>query len=225
MRIEALAAGTDAPAGMGGTPSAAGVVAAVHGVVIDVDFPAGRLPPIHHALVVQRPTSSLVVEVHAHLSETTVRCISLASVSGVRRGLPVLAVGGPISVAVGDATLGRALNVLGEPVDGGPPVVSAERRSIYGVPPLLTQQEAAATPFVTGIKVLDLLAPLPRGGKVGLFGGAGVGKTVLIIELMQRTVKDQRGVAIFAGVGERTREANELYLPTHDPRARGGEAV
>jgi F-type H+-transporting ATPase subunit beta len=212
MRIEASTVASGASAAGAGRGLVAGVVAAVHGVVIDVDFPAGGLPPIHHALVVQRPTSPLVVEVHAHLGVTTVRCISLASVSGVRRGLPVLAAGGPVSVAVGDATLGRALNVLGEPVDGGPPVVSTERRSIYGVPPLLTEQEAAATPFVTGIKVLDLLTPLPRGGKVGLFGGAGVGKTVLIIELMQRTVKDQRGVAIFAGVGERTREANELYL-------------
>jgi len=212
MRIEAFTPESGASAAGAGTPAAAGAVAAVHGVVIDVDFPAGGLPPINHALVVQRPASPLLVEVHAHLSETTVRCISLASVTGVRRGLPVRAVGGPISVAVGDATLGRALNVLGEPVDGGPPVVSAERRSIHGAPPLLTEQEAAATPFVTGIKVLDLLVPLPRGGKVGLFGGAGVGKTVLIIELMQRTVKDQRGVAIFAGVGERTREANELYL-------------
>jgi F-type H+-transporting ATPase subunit beta len=201
----------DTPAAAG-EQTAAGVVAAVHGVVIDVDFSPGGLPPIRHALVVQRPSSPLVVEVHAHLSGTTVRCISLASVTGVRRGLPVRATGGPISVAVGDATLGRALNVLGEPVDGIAAVTSADRRSIYGVPPAFTQQEAADTPFVTGIKVLDLLAPLPRGGKVGLFGGAGVGKTVLIIELMQRTVKDQRGVAIFAGVGERTREANELYL-------------
>ena len=210
MRTGAFTAEPDASAA--GTPPVAGVVTAVHGVVIDVDFPAGSLPAISHALVVQRPTSPLVVEVHAHVNETTVRCISLGSVAGVRRGLAVHATGGPVSVAVGNATLGRAVNVLGEPADGGPPVDSAERRSIYGAPPLLTEQDAAATPFVTGIKILDLLVPLPRGGKVGLFGGAGVGKTVLIIELMQRTVKDQRGVAIFAGVGERTREANELYL-------------
>jgi F-type H+-transporting ATPase subunit beta len=116
-------------------------------------------------------------------------------------------------VPVGDLTLGRVFNMLGLPVDDGPPIPDTEeRRSIYGSPPRLTEQEAVHEPFVTGIKVFDLLVPLPRGGKVGLFGGAGVGKTVLIIDLMQRTVKEHRGVAIFAGVGERTREANELYL-------------
>ena len=201
-----------APSSAAGARPTAGTVAAVHGVVIDVDFPSGALPPIGHALVIQRPSLPLVAEVHAHLGDATVRCISLGSVTGVHRGLPVVPTGGPVSVAVGEATLGRALDVLGEPADGGGPVVSADRRSIHGSAPAFTEQEAAAAPFVTGIKVLDLLTPLPRGGKVGLFGGAGVGKTVLIVELMQRTVKDQRGVAIFAGVGERTREANELYL-------------
>jgi F-type H+-transporting ATPase subunit beta len=115
-------------------------------------------------------------------------------------------------VPVGNATLGRVFNVLGEPIDGGVPLSDGECRSIYNAPPPLTAQEAIASPFVTGIKAFDLLLPLPRGGKIGLFGGAGVGKTVLIIELMQRTVKEHRGVAVFAGVGERTREANELYL-------------
>jgi F-type H+-transporting ATPase subunit beta len=115
-------------------------------------------------------------------------------------------------VPVGDAILGRVFNVLGEPMDDGPTLADGERRPIYGTPPRLTEQQAVTTPFLTGIKALDLLVPLPQGGKVGLFGGAGVGKTVMILELMQRTVREHRGVAVFAGVGERTREANELYL-------------
>jgi F-type H+-transporting ATPase subunit beta len=193
--------------------SGTGLVSAVHGVVLDVDFPAGQLPAIGHALLVQRsPFPPLTIEVQAHLSAGTVRCIALASPTRVRRGLQVTSTGSPVLAPVGDATLGRIFNVLGEPIDAGPPLVDAERRSIYHAPPLLTDQEAVASAFITGIKALDLLLPLPRGGKVGLFGGAGVGKTVLIIELMQRTVKEHRGVAVFAGVGERTREANELYL-------------
>ncbi|MGE0822369.1 MAG: F0F1 ATP synthase subunit beta [Candidatus Binatia bacterium] len=194
-------------------PETAGYVSAVHGVVLDVDFSGGHLPAISHALLIQRPPlSPLTVEVHAHVNPETVRCIALASPTGVRRGLKVANTGQPVMVPVGDATLGRVFDVLGNPVDGGPPLNEEERRSIYNAPPQLTQQEAISSPFVTGIKAFDLLLPLPRGGKVGFFGGAGVGKTVLIIELMLRTVKEYRGVAIFAGVGERTREANELYL-------------
>ena len=190
-----------------------GRVTAVHGVVIDVDFPPDQLPAIGHALSVERSNlPPLIIEVHAHLHPTTVRCIALASPIGLRRSLQVLDTGKPVSVPVGDRTLGRVFNVLGEPIDGGPPFLDGERRPIYSPPPPLTEQEIASSPFITGIKALDLLLPLPRGGKIGLFGGAGVGKTVLIIELMQRTVREHRGVAVFAGVGERTREANELYL-------------
>ena len=190
-----------------------GRVAAVHGVVMDIDFPLGQLPGIGHALVVSRDNlPPVIVEVQAQLSSLTVRCISLALPTAVRRGLKVADTGQPVMVPVGDATLGRVFNVLGEPVDGGPPLTAGERRPIYGTPPQLTEQRAVATPYLTGIKALDLLAPLPQGGKVGLFGGAGVGKTVLILELMQRTVRAHRGVAVFAGVGERTREANDLYL-------------
>jgi F-type H+-transporting ATPase subunit beta len=199
----------------GSDPDAAaqGRIAAAHGVVLDVDFPEGRLPPIHHALLVQRPSlAPLTIEVQAHEGPRTARCLCLAAPRDVRRGLPVLDTGGPVSTPVGDATLGRVLNVFGTPVDGGPSLDRAERRSIHGVALRLTEQETLSHPFVTGIKALDLLAPLPQGGKAGLFGGAGVGKTVLVIELMQRTVKAHRGVAIFAGVGERIREANELYL-------------
>jgi F-type H+-transporting ATPase subunit beta len=198
-------------------PPQPGRVAAVHGVVVDVDFPSGQLPPIGTALVVERPPRPpLTVEVHAHLSDTTVRGVSLATPTGIRRGLAATDTGQAVTVPVGDAVLGRAVDVLGNPVDGGPAIAAPERRSIQDPPPALVEQTAATTPFVTGIKALDLLAPLPRGGKAGLFGGAGVGKTVLIIELMQRTVKEYRGIAIFAGIGERTREANELYLQMRD---------
>ncbi|HYM69003.1 MAG TPA: F0F1 ATP synthase subunit beta [bacterium] len=197
-----------------GVPQPSGRVAAVRGVVLDVDFPAGHLPGIGTALVVERPPSPpLTVEVHAHLSPTTVRGVSLAAPAGIRRGLTVNGTGQPVLVPVGNTVLGRAVNVLGDPVDGGPPLADVrERRSIHGTPPTLVEQASATTPFVTGIKALDLLAPLPRGGKAGLFGGAGLGKTVLIIELMQRTIKEYQGIAVFAGIGERTREANELYL-------------
>jgi F-type H+-transporting ATPase subunit beta len=190
---------------------------AARGVVVDVDFPEGELPAIHGALLVQRPgRPPLTVEVQTHQGPCTARCLSLASPAGVRRGLPVVDTAGPVSTPVGDATLGRVLDVFGQPIDGGPSLDAAERRSIHGQPLRLTEQEVSGRPFVTGIKALDLLVPLPRGGKAGLFGGAGVGKTVLVIELMQRTVKEHGGVAIFAGVGERIREANELYLQMRD---------
>jgi F-type H+-transporting ATPase subunit beta len=205
------------PVGGERVAGAEGRVAAAHGVVLDIDFPEDRLPAIHHALLVQRPGLPLLtVEVEAHAGPHTVRCLALAAPTGVRRGLPVLNTGGPVMTPVGDATLGRVLNVFGTPVDGGPSLEEAEHRSIHGLPLRLTEQETLSRPFVTGIKAIDLLAPLPQGGKAGLFGGAGVGKTVLVIELMQRTVKAHQGVAIFAGVGERIREANDLYLQMRD---------
>lgn len=198
-------------------PHPVGHVSAVHSFVVDVEFPTGSLPPIRHTLLVNRSDlPPLPVEVHAHLTTSEVRCLTLGSPQGLRRGLEVTDTGGPLSVPVGDATLGRIFNVFGHPVDGLAIASDMEHRSIYGAPPRLIDQRPASDPFVTGIKVIDLLVPPPRGGKVGLFGGAGVGKTVLIIELMQRTVMEHRGVAIFAGVGERTREANELYLQMKD---------
>jgi F-type H+-transporting ATPase subunit beta len=198
----------------GGGQRSAGRLASAHGVVLDVDFPDGNLPPIRQALLVERPPlSALTIEVQSHLEPGSVRCLSLGVTTGIRRGLVVRDTGGPLATRVGDDVLGRALNVFGEPIDGGPPLdPNGERRSIHGSPLPFVQQEPAATLFATGIKALDLLAPLPQGGKAGLFGGAGVGKTVLVIELMQRTVREHQGVAIFAGIGERTREANELYL-------------
>jgi F-type H+-transporting ATPase subunit beta len=187
-------------------------------VVVDVDFPESELPPIRHALLVERPPlPPLTIEVQSHVGPGSVRCLSLGVTTGIRRGLVVRDTGGPLSTRVGDDVLGRVLNVFGEPVDGGPPLdPNGERRGIHGSPLPFVQQEPVATPFVTGIKALDLLVPLPQGGKAGLFGGAGVGKTVLVIELMQRTVREHHGVAIFAGIGERTREANELYLQMRD---------
>ncbi|MFW6194903.1 MAG: hypothetical protein ACOC5M_00085 [Chloroflexota bacterium] len=196
---------------------ASGRVAALHGAVVDVDFEQGQLPPIRNALTLERDgRAPLVLEVQSHVDTGTVRCISLGSTNGLSRGLPVHDTGAPVRTPVGDTVLGRALDVLGNPVDRGPEIEGADRRSIYGHTPSLAEQEAADATFETGIKVLDLLLPLPQGGKIGLFGGAGVGKTVLIIELMQRTIREHEGVAVFAGVGERTREANELYLQMRD---------
>ncbi len=194
-----------------------GHVVGVHGVVLELEFERRKLPPLGHALEVERPgLSPLILEVESHVSETLVRCIALGNVAGIRRGLRALDTGGPIQVPVGDETLGRVFDVLGNPIDGRPLEAGVARRSIFGLPHELTEQISSGSPFITGIKALDLLVPLPRGGKVGLFGGAGVGKTVLVIELMLRTVREHRGVAVFAGVGERIREANDLYLQMRD---------
>jgi F-type H+-transporting ATPase subunit beta len=203
----------DVPPSTTDNTPARGRVAAVHGVVVEVDFPAGWLPAIHNALNVERiEATPLVLEVQAHLGDSSVQCLALSSTNGLRRGLAVKDTGGPLTAPVGDITLGRVLNVFGEPIDNGPALQDAVRLPIGGHLLKLTEQEAPKEPFVTGIKALDLMVPLPVGGKAGLFGGAGVGKTVLVIELMQRTVQQHSGVAIFAGVGERTREANEVYL-------------
>ncbi len=204
----------DAGAAQGiGSLAQSGRVVGVHGVVVDVEFADEGLPVIHRALHVERGDKQpLVVEVQAQLDSRTVRCLALAETNGVRRGLRVVDSGGPLTTAVGDETLGRVLNVFGQAIDGGEEFAGIERRPIDGNLLTLTEVVTPSEPFVTGIKSLDLMLPLPRGGKAGLFGGAGVGKTVLVMELMQRTVQEHSGVAIFAGVGERTREANEVYL-------------
>jgi F-type H+-transporting ATPase subunit beta len=203
-----------------------GRVSAIHGVVVEVEFPPGQLPMIHNALSVERPEGKpLVLEVHAHLGDSSVQCLALSSTNGLRRGLATVDTGGPLTAPVGDQTLGRVLNVFGEPIDNGPAFIAAERRPISGRLLRLTEQEAPKEPFVTGIKALDLVVPLPIGGKAGLFGGAGVGKTVLVIELMQRTVRQHSGVAIFAGVGERTREANEVYLQMKEQGVLGNSVL
>ncbi len=190
-----------------------GTVARVAGVVVDAEFASGDLPSIHNSLLIQRDDGpELVIEVQEHIDPRTVRAIAMGGTAGLRRGLPVLDTGHPIRVPVGRATLGRMFNVLGQPIDGRPAPEGTERRQIHTASPPLREQRVVVEPFVTGIKAIDLLTPYPRGGKVGLFGGAGVGKTVLMIELMRHTIREHSGIVIFAGVGERSREGNELWL-------------
>ena len=183
------------------------------GVVVDVAFQTGDLPSIHNALVVQRdPQPPLTLEVQEHIDANTVRTVAMGSTAGLRRGLVVEDTGEPIKVPVGRQTLGRMFNVLGKPIDNGQPLKDAVHMNIHAASPSLSEQRMVTSPFVTGIKAIDLLIPYPQGGKIGLFGGAGVGKTILIIELMRNTTKQYEGIVIFAGVGERSREGNDLYL-------------
>jgi F-type H+/Na+-transporting ATPase subunit beta len=189
-----------------------GIVARVVGVVIDATFASGNLPGIYNALRVEREEGpDLILEVQEHIDTRTVRAIAMDNTAGLSRGLRVIDTGGPITVPVGPATLGRMFNVVGEPIDGGPPI-EADRHPIHVESPHMREQRVAVEPFITGLKAIDLLTPYPRGGKIGLFGGAGVGKTVLMIELMGNTIRDHSGIALFAGVGERSREGNDLWL-------------
>jgi F-type H+-transporting ATPase subunit beta len=187
-----------------------GKVAQVIGAVVDVEFD-GALPDIYNALEMQFRGSRLVLEVATHLGESMVRTIAMDSTDGLVRGMEVTDTGGPISVPVGEETLGRILNVIGEPVDDGPPVRSEAKRAIHQPAPEFVDQKPVPEILVTGIKVVDLLCPYSKGGKIGLFGGAGVGKTVLIQELINNIAKAYGGYSVFAGVGERTREGNDLY--------------
>jgi len=189
---------------------ATGKVTQVIGAVVDVQFD-GHLPPILNALETENNGKRLVLEVAQHLGENTVRTIAMDATEGLVRGQDVSDTGGPISVPVGDATLGRILNVIGEPVDEGGPVEAKETRPIHQPAPTFEEQSTSSEILVTGIKVIDLLAPYSKGGKIGLFGGAGVGKTVLIMELINNIAKVHSGYSVFAGVGERTREGNDLY--------------
>ena len=187
-----------------------GNITAIVGVVIDVTFESGHLPAIYNALKVKNGDVELTLEVAQHLSESSVRAVSLGSTDGLQRGAVVTDTGAPISVPVGDATLGRMFNVTGEPIDnkGG---TFTETAPIHRAPPPLMDQSGKIEILETGIKVIDLIAPITKGGKVGLFGGAGVGKTVLIQELINNIAKFHSGYSVFAGVGERTREGNDLY--------------
>jgi F-type H+-transporting ATPase subunit beta len=187
-----------------------GQVRQVMGAVVDVQF-SGELPNILNALETQNRGSRLVLEVAQHLGENTVRTIAMDSTEGLVRGQKVEDTGEPIAVPVGDETLGRIMNVVGEPVDEAGPIKTKVTRGIHQPAPSFTDQSTEAEILVTGIKVVDLLAPYARGGKVGLFGGAGVGKTVLIMELINNIAKAHGGYSVFAGVGERTREGNDLY--------------
>jgi F-type H+-transporting ATPase subunit beta len=188
-----------------------GTVIQVVGVVVDVQFASGKIPPINYALTTKLDGKTLLLEVAQHLSENTVRTIALASTDGLKRGDEITDTGAPISVPVGDQTLGRMFNVIGEPIDGGKETIFKEKSPIHKLPPALTDQSGSVDILETGIKVIDLICPITKGGKVGLFGGAGVGKTVLIQELINNIAKFHSGYSVFAGVGERTREGNDLY--------------
>ncbi|HEX6143889.1 MAG TPA: F0F1 ATP synthase subunit beta [Geminicoccaceae bacterium] len=187
-----------------------GKVAQVMGAVVDVQFD-GHLPEILNALHTDNRGNKLVLEVAQHLGESTVRTIAMDGTEGLTRGQEVIDTGAPIEVPVGRATLGRILNVIGEPVDERGPVDARTTMPIHAPAPLFVDQSTETEVLVTGIKVVDLLTPYPKGGKIGLFGGAGVGKTVLIMELINNVAKAHGGVSVFAGVGERTREGNDLY--------------
>ena len=194
-----------------------GKITQVMGAVVDVEFESSDLPPIYNALQVTNPTISdkewnLILEVAQHLGENTVRCVAMDSAEGLVRGIPVRDTGDVITVPVGEKTLGRILNVVGEPVDQGESLEGIHRSPIHRPAPSFTEQATEVEILETGIKVVDLLAPYPRGGKIGLFGGAGVGKTVILMELINNVAKQHGGYSVFGGVGERTREGNDLWL-------------
>jgi F-type H+-transporting ATPase subunit beta len=196
--------------------TATGRVSQVMGAVVDVEFPAGQLPPINTALKVTNPFISaepynLTLEVAQHLGDNSVRTIAMDTTDGLKRGTPVLNTGAGIMMPVGVGTLGRVMNLLGEPIDNQGPIKADKRLPIHRPPPEFKDQDTKDRILVTGIKVIDLLAPYKKGGKIGLFGGAGVGKTVLIQELIRNIATEHGGYSVFAGVGERTREGTALY--------------
>ena len=195
---------------MAKTQNAVGKITQIIGAVVDVQF-EGDLPPILNALETMNGKNRLVLEVAQHLGESTVRTVAMDLTDGLVRNQEVTDTGQPITVPVGDETLGRIINVVGEPVDEAGPVKTTQKRAIHQPAPAYVEQSTEAQILVTGIKVVDLLAPYAKGGKIGLFGGAGVGKTVLIMELINNVAKAHGGYSVFAGVGERTREGNDLY--------------
>ena len=187
-----------------------GIVRRVIGPVVDVQFPSGRLPDIYNAIEIRLPDRKITMEAVQHIGDNSVRCISLFSTDGVSRGCMAVDTGSAVTMPVGEATLGRMFNVVGEPIDNKGPVV-AERKPIHRNAPAFTDIAPSTEILETGIKVVDLLAPYSKGGKVGLFGGAGVGKTVLIMELIRNVAYEHGGYSVFAGVGERSREGNDLW--------------
>ncbi|MFQ5457614.1 MAG: F0F1 ATP synthase subunit beta [Myxococcota bacterium] len=207
-----------------------GKVLQVMGPVVDVVFEPGHLPPIFNALHLTNAAISdepwnLTIEVAQHIGENTVRCVAMDSTEGLTRGLDVRDTGGPISVPVGEATLGRIMNVIGKPVDERGPISSEKTYPIHRSRPDFADQATTVEMFETGIKVVDLLAPYQKGGKIGLFGGAGVGKTVIIMELINNIAKQHSGISVFAGVGERTREGNDLWLEMQESKLSDGRSV
>lgn len=198
-----------------------GKVIQVTGPVVDVEFREGSLPEILTALHITNPAindtpDNLVVEVSQHLGDNVVRCIAMDITDGLVRGMKVKNTGKPIMMPAGDAILGRVLNVIGRPVDGKGPVETTEYLPIHRPAPSFTEQDTSVNVLETGVKVIDLLVPFPRGGKMGMFGGAGVGKTVVMMEMIHNIAKEHGGISVFAGVGERTREGNDLYLEMKD---------
>ena len=191
-----------------------GIIAQIIGPVVDVKFTSGNLPPIKNAISIkdQKKKTELIVEVAQHLGNDMARCISMASTDGLVRGMEAISTGAPITVPVGKEVLGRVFNLLGEPIDKLGDVKTTNRLSIHRAPPSFEERETITTVLETGLKVIDLLAPFARGGKIGMFGGAGVGKTVLIMELIRSIATEHGGYSAFAGVGERTREGNDLWL-------------
>ncbi|MCB0326021.1 MAG: F0F1 ATP synthase subunit beta [Bdellovibrionales bacterium] len=194
-----------------------GKIKQVIGAVVDVQFPKGKLPPVNTALTVTNPgiddrEDNLILEVSQHTGDSTVRTISMDSTEGLVRGMVVKNTENPILIPVGKETLGRIMNVVGEPVDEAGPIKASQTFPIHRQPPTYEDQDTSVQAFETGIKVVDLLAPYQRGGKIGLFGGAGVGKTVLIMELIHNIATKHGGYSVFGGVGERTREGNDLWM-------------
>jgi F-type H+-transporting ATPase subunit beta len=205
-----------------------GKIVQIIGNVVDVEFEEGKLPELLTALLVTNPgidatDDNLVLEVAQHLGDNVVRTVGMDTTDGLTRGMPVKDTGKPITVPVGKAVLGRILNVVGRPVDGLGPVGTDERMPIHRLAPAFTEQDTSVKVLETGVKVIDLLVPFPRGGKMGMFGGAGVGKTVVMMEMIHNIAMQHGGISVFAGVGERTREGNDLYHEMKDsgvlPRA------
>jgi len=200
-----------------------GKIVQVMGPVVDVEFPQGKLPTIYTALTISNPAindepDNLVIEVAQHLGDNVVRTIAMDVTDGLVRGMPVKDTANPIMMPVGKAALGRVLNVVGRPVDGLGPVSREKMRPIHCEAPKFTEQDTTVRVLETGVKVIDLLVPFPRGGKMGMFGGAGVGKTVVMMEMVHNIAMQHGGISVFAGVGERTREGNDLY---HEMKASG----
>ena len=198
-----------------------GKIAQVLGAVIDVEFEPGKLPPVLTALTVTNPAigdmeDNLVIEVAQHLGDNVVRCIGMDVTDGLQRGMPVKDTGSPIMMPVGKASLGRVLNVVGRPVDGLGPISQEKMLPIHRHAPAFTEQDTTVRVLETGVKVIDLLVPFPRGGKMGMFGGAGVGKTVIMMEMVNNIAMQHGGISVFGGVGERTREGNDLYHEMKD---------
>ena len=188
-----------------------GSIVQIIGTVVDVEFPPDDLPSVYNGLELDNSGEKLVLEVEQHIGNNWVRCLAMGPTEGLTRGTEVVDTGEPISVPVGSASLGRLFNVTGDPLDGLGEVKAEERWPIHRQPPSFDEQETEASMLETGIKVLDLIAPFTRGGKIGAYGGAGVGKTVIIQELIRNIATEHEGYSVFAGVGERSREGNDLW--------------